>query len=925
MITRTACADSPSGRPRLLSGNGAFPGRMGDKALRHRPDGPSFRKAHFSFRRRYVELFCPTPALRSAAMRPDSTTQFVTAVKLRELRAQHSQLREAYDRLTAQVDATTDPYQRLRHLYRGLADLTYGGRKVHPELADLGVLANDTLPGAAISADLVERWSSRLVDELAAGRLRSEFVFRFGLLLEQWATSGDSPGPTPPARQLHELRERILTPPPPNDHRGLIEILLAGVRGVGLEKDDTEATYSDSIWTVLQGIENDQYQPARLRAEARRLIQDNTLSAELADALTLLGTGPDALQWPAGGVASRAMWTKNKWRLYIDQNLPTTCLIDLLAQRWEREVFDVIGGGRGERVENRRYRLERLRALKAPKVIIDNERQLLAEAEAQLRASGPELSTTEPGDVWDSQSLSRTAIGTIDDDLPHGDSVLVQRRRHLAQLHEVTMAEQYDHDMYFPVVALVDAEIKLARAAFPDRPLYLVKLDLRDYYPSIPHDLVLTILRTLGVCQPELDLVAKFLAMPLAATTGGPGSTADHSDTGGASDTGESSGAVDPSSTGGASDAGGARPVTRGVPMGYRLSALLAELIGRCMEAYVQQRTPVRIVRVVDDICLLTPDPDAAAAALGDVTSFFRACGLTLNEEKFGVVCIGGQLPAPMAGPLPRWGMLTLDQQAAWSVHEATFRQHLAQSRRNVTAAGAVLSKVDIINEDLTHLARAVALGADLGDHHRAEVTAALLRFVDDYFGPGQGIVAALCDDIISLVGPLPDVDQQAPSQAIPEAWLYWPITAGGLGLRNPYVMAGQYAEAVRRRRDRVDVPQGPAEAGWNIRDNQWARYYRQLLEPLDPAAPKDTAATKSLIQDFIARGTTISQGAQTTLTPYWRWILSIYGPEIRERFGTFRFLNTELVPLQLLGARRTDSGSTTDGAWASDVDAPPF
>ncbi|GAA1835509.1 hypothetical protein GCM10009682_62100 [Luedemannella flava] len=107
-------------------------------------------------------------------MPSDSTTQFVTAVKLQELRAQHTRLRVAYDRLTAEAAAGADPYQRLMHLYRGLADLTYAGRKVHPELADLGVLANDTVPGTAISADLVDRWHGRLVNELTTGRLRSE-------------------------------------------------------------------------------------------------------------------------------------------------------------------------------------------------------------------------------------------------------------------------------------------------------------------------------------------------------------------------------------------------------------------------------------------------------------------------------------------------------------------------------------------------------------------------------------------------------------------------------------------------------------------------------------------------------------------------------------------------------------------------------
>ncbi|MFD0599575.1 hypothetical protein ACFQZ4_50685 [Catellatospora coxensis] len=343
-------------------------------------------------------------------MRSDPTTQFVTAVKLRELRAQHSQLSEAYDQLTRQAETATDPYQRLRQLYRGLADLTYAGGKVHPELADLGVLANDTLPGKAISADLVERWSSRLADELTAGHLRSEFVFRFGVLLEQWATSGGSPQRIPPTRQLHELREHVLASPRPNDHRGLIENLLAGVSRVGPAKDRVEATPAESLQKALSIIANDQYQSARLRAEARRLIQDPTLAGELADVLTLLGTGPDALQWPAGGVVARAVWTRNKWRLYTDQDLPTTCLLDVLARRWEKELSDVFGDWRQRQAED--HRLERLWALNAPKAVLDGEQQQSAGQQSDpprsrisalcgtpSRAPASSSSTTIPGRV----------------------------------------------------------------------------------------------------------------------------------------------------------------------------------------------------------------------------------------------------------------------------------------------------------------------------------------------------------------------------------------------------------------------------------------------------------------------------------------------------------------------------------------------
>lgn len=41
--------------------------------------------------------------------------------------------------------------------------------------------------------------------------------------------------------------------------------------------------------------------------------------------------------------------------------------------------------------------------------------------------------------------------------------------------------------------------------------------------------------------------------------------------------------------------------------------------------------------------------------------------------------------------------------------------------------------------------------------------------------------------------------------------------------------------------------------------------------------------------------------GKQEGLSDYWRWVLCIYGPEIMDKFGSFRFLLTDLVPLQLI------------------------
>jgi hypothetical protein len=73
-------------------------------------------------------------------------------------------------------------------------------------------------------------------------------------------------------------------------------------------------------------------------------------------------------------------------------------------------------------------------------------------------------------------------------------------------------------------------------------------------------------------------------------------------------------------------------------------------------------------------------------------------------------------------------------------------------------------------------------------------------------------------------------------------------------------------------------------------------------------------------VKDFISRGSELSAGNQKTLSPYWRWVLSIYGPQILASVGTFRFLFSEVVPLQILTNRQTTDGAT-DEEGGDDLD----
>src|SRR5947209_6664106 len=137
----------------------------------------------------------------------DSTVQFVTQMKLRELHRQRVRLREAYRQLGEAVAAAHEPGDRLRKLYHGLRELTFAGQRLHPELVNLEILLTE-IDSGTLSPAVLALWLERLEGELAAGRLRSEFVYLFGALLEEWAR--ESRADARLAEESRQVRQHLL-------------------------------------------------------------------------------------------------------------------------------------------------------------------------------------------------------------------------------------------------------------------------------------------------------------------------------------------------------------------------------------------------------------------------------------------------------------------------------------------------------------------------------------------------------------------------------------------------------------------------------------------------------------------------------------------------------------------------------------------
>ncbi|GHO86087.1 hypothetical protein [Dictyobacter formicarum] len=102
-------------------------------------------------------------------------------------------------------------------------------------------------------------------------------------------------------------------------------------------------------------------------------------------------------------------------------------------------------------------------------------------------------------------------------------------------------------------------------------------------------------------------------------------------------------------------------------------------------------------------------------------------------------------------------------------------------------------------------------------------------------------------------------------------------------------------------RQAQIAVPEERISDWQYQHDEVWSTFYGTLNQEIEAAEPKTNQVMQVLVKDFIRRGSEMSNSDQEGLTTYWRWILAIYGPQILDQLGTFRFLITDLVPLQLI------------------------
>ncbi|MEZ4241726.1 MAG: reverse transcriptase domain-containing protein [Myxococcota bacterium] len=403
-------------------------------------------------------------------------------------------------------------------------------------------------------------------------------------------------------------------------------------------------------------------------------------------------------------------------------------------------------------------------------------------------------------------------------------------------------------------MAALAADVTLARRS--GRPLHVYKTDLADFFPAVSHAVVEELLAGVGVSAVWRRMVLRVLAIPL----------------------------------------GGGERATRGLPLSLEASEAIARLLVDVLlsEARAAGGPAVRAWAMVDDIVLASEDAAALQRARAALEAAVGRAGLAVQPAKTGALSIGAPPAAPDLGPIA-WGLCTLTE-AGWRLAGPPVALLLDATRQHVEAQQAVLDRVAAWRAQLTYAWTLLAPHAALAEDHLDTVRRGLdalrelpLTALDGTVHPGFGPLVRL---------ELATRFRGGEPAAVPDAWLHWPISAGGLGLAYPLADLVPLTLAEPPWRPAPDAPFDPDDAAW-------ADWYEAQLQALEPVTP-GPSPSDALVQAFVVRGA--QRGQPAGLSPRWRWVLATFGPDVLDAFGTYAFVASDLVPASLIREARSSA-----------------
>lgn len=456
-----------------------------------------------------------------------------------------------------------------------------------------------------------------------------------------------------------------------------------------------------------------------------------------------------------------------------------------------------------------------------------------------------------------------------------------------------------------------------------------------SWNPSLPHSTITSVLTFFGLSKKWLSFFTTFLEAPLKFTEDGPSTES--------------------------------RPRKRGVPGAHALSTVCGETILFCLDYAVNQATNgTNLYRMHDDFWVWDKNHENVVKAWGAITKFADTMGVSLNNGKTGTVRILGQPgstpsdpfrtststsqaqePAPIDPSLPageiRWGFLVMDPiNGQFVIDQEMVESHVKELQVQLSSKStSVFSYIQAWNTYAgTFFSSNFGKPANcFGRAHVDEMLSTFTRIQSTIFS-GSNVVSHLKSMIEERFG----------IKDIPDGYLYFPTSLGGLDLQNPFIGLIQVRDGVHEnpasllstflddereayrlaqiafnsgiiyRHSNTDPNFVPHDSNVFFSFEEFSRYRETLshdykgnlvtvFEDLMKRPEKEgieMTDQETLDAARLLQEAEESEKERWAEDGYLRWVVKLFGQEMRERFGGYNVVEKGLLPMGMVGLFRS-------------------
>ncbi|OHE96375.1 hypothetical protein CORC01_08298 [Colletotrichum orchidophilum] len=788
-----------------------------------------------------------------------------------------------------------------------------------------------------VSDSFLNNYENTIRNELDVQSAKYRYAELYGKLVNEWISAGKVAGQgaesgfVPVGREeMHHQRatwesyvfhaketdsqaiksylESLFISPSKDIHRAFEE-LRESVKKFQETWDAATHFDEDSLMNTIRGLLRTDTLTDQKRTTLNDFLNNKVVLREIADVLNMRMQTRQNWAWDGATEVDVRRQLNGRYRFYPDDDLLQAIFIHHIGKRWAvrmRAILITFLESPGvekdatkpmskEDVRRQRFFLKKGAQIESP---VSVEKKLRAHFKSEILLDQLPQSVAEERGGYGSDGKEKK-----------GDS----RKSHVAVVQNL--------------LHLVQSEIIMQTRLGSD--VTVIRSDLKWFGPSVPHSSIFAVLDFFGVDGEWISFFRRVLECPLRFS-GDP------------------------------SDAP-AQIRRRGTPLSTPLADFVAETMLFCMDFAVnQQADGCRLYRLHDDMWLWG-GLETCTRAWETMTEFVNLTGLEFNWDKTGSVRIAAAAAAPPVagsnqqqstmgtmttaqGRLPSghvvWGFLKLDPVSGrFLLDQDKIDVHIDELRLQLEACSSVFDWIQAWNIYGARFFKTncAQLANCYSRQHVDSMLATFHRIQERLFGAG-GAGAHLK----RLIGDRFGVED------IPDGYLYFPVSLGGLGLQNPFIhlylirddviedpdvimddfLAEEEAEYRFKKAayeedtgDNVDVAGARHHPPWLLADDyrdlreqpfmsyeEFARHRRRTSPALSRALDRlrHTPAAKAIeLRGEVEAALKTTPAGWYGLSGYEQWVCGLYGKDMVAWFGSLVVVDKGVLPTGLLDMLR--------------------